>query len=189
MKHRSNKMKLTFLVFFGLMLQTSLFAQTQFNVPENVTQTAKEDYAKYETDIVNASKWLEETPLDQEREKRSKIAAFVIKWVTGCPNFNMELTPPLQKIYDKNTDLLLIYMASYSRHFIVNKTAATKFGAAKEALTSMMNVYKKGIDIKKSKEMNKLIKADEEGKMDEYMHEKLVSLFWEEAIKAGMSGK
>ena len=36
----------------------------------------------------------------------------------------------------------------------------------------MMNVYKKGIEISKSKEMEKLIKVTDENKIDDYINEK-----------------
>ncbi len=177
------------LLGFALMSTTFLFAQTRFEVPQNVKMVAKEDYANYETDIINATKWLEETPLDKEPEKRKQVSAFVLQWITGCPNVNIELTPPLQKIYEKNNPLLLLYMAGYSKYFIEHKTDATKFAAAKEGLITMMNVYKKGININKNKEMNKLIKLTDEGKLDDYMNEKLISLFWEEYLRSKMGSK
>jgi hypothetical protein len=144
-------------------------AQTSFEVPSNVVLEAKEDYAKYETAVVDAAKWLEETDLGKEPDKRLEVNAFVLQWVSGSPTVSVEINEHLSKIYGKNIQLIGVYLASYSRHYIENKGTATKASATKAALTSMMNVYKKGISIKKSKEMDKLIKQAEEGKLDEYV--------------------
>jgi hypothetical protein len=38
----------------------------------------------------------------------------------------------------------------------------------------MMNVYKKGIEISKSKEMDKLIKLTDDNKLDDYINDKFI---------------
>ncbi len=169
-------MKKTSLIFLALTLIVlsgpNIFAQATFEVPSNYQLNVKEDYAKYEADIIAASNWLEKNDLDKEPEKRKEVSAFVMKWIIGSPSVNVSLTEQIQKLYGKNASLLIIYMGSYTRHFLENKSSATVFSGTKAGLTSMMNVYKKGIDIKKSKEMEKLIKLAEENKIDEYITEK-----------------
>lgn len=149
---------------------STLKAQTSFEVPQNVELNTANDYAKYEQSIIDAAKWLEATDLNKEKEKRQEVNGFVLKWVSGSPTITVEIAEPLGKIYGKNIQLMAIYLASYARNFIENKNSATKFSARKEALISMMNVYKKGIDIKKSKEMDKLIKLTDENKLDDYIN-------------------
>ncbi|MES2288015.1 MAG: hypothetical protein V4547_20175 [Bacteroidota bacterium] len=157
---------LTILIF------KNISAQTTFNVPQNVELKADEDYAKYEKDIVAATKWLETIDLNKETEKRKETNAFVLKWITGSPTISISLTEQLQKIYGKNAELLLIYMASYASFFLENKSTATAFTATKAGLISIMNVYKKRIEISSNKEMDKLIKLNEEGKLDNYIKDK-----------------
>ena len=150
----------------------SLSAQTTFEIPQNVELKVKEDYAKYEPAIVQATKWLEETDLDKETDKRKQVNSFVVQWILGCPTINIDIVEQLGKIYGKNEQLLILYMASYSSYFIENQSTATKQTAAKAGLRSIMNVYKKGIAITKSKEMEKLIRLTEENKLDEYILKK-----------------
>lgn len=167
------KLKLFFSTFALIALcNTNLSAQTTFDVPPNAELNSKEDFVKYEPDIIAASKWLEATDLDKEIEKRKQVSAFVLKWVIGSPTVNVSIDEQLGKIYGKNADLLLIYLSSYTRYFLENKSTATKFLGTKAGLTSIMNVYKKGIEITKSKEMDKLIKLTEENKLDDYINEK-----------------
>lgn len=146
-------------------------AQTNFEVPQNVEFKTKEDYIKYEPAVVGAAKWLEETDLDKETDKRKHINAFILEWVSGSPIVNLDITESLSKIYGKNNHLIAVYMAGYAGNFIQNNTSATKFSATKAGLIAMMNVYKKGIDISRSREMEKLIKMTNEGKMDGYIND------------------
>lgn len=161
-------------LLFGLSATLRVQGQINFEVPQNVELNAKDDYAKYETDMINAAKWLEETDLNKEADKRQQVNAFVLKWITGSPTVNVEISKQLGKIYDNNIQLLGIYLASYARNYLENKSTATTFSATKAGLLSMMNVYKKGIEISKSKEMEKVIKLADENKLDEYINDKLM---------------
>ena len=157
----------------GMMSALIVNAQTSFDVPQNVELKSKDDYAKYEDVIIGASKWLEATDLDKETGKRLEVNTFVIQWITGSPTVTIEVNEQLGKAYGKNAQLLAIYLASYARNFLEQKNIATKFSATKAGLISMINVYKNGIEISKSKEMEKLIKLDE-SKLDGYIKDKLL---------------
>jgi hypothetical protein len=150
---------------FGIITGTS---QTTFDLPENIELKVESDYAKYENDVVSAAKWLEETDLNKETDKRKKVDAFIIEWISGTPNITVEVNHSLIKLYDKNNELLVLYMASYSRHLLENKNTS-QTNAIKTGIISMINVYKKGIAITKSKEMEKAIKAFDENKLEEYI--------------------
>ncbi|MEO5967755.1 MAG: hypothetical protein ABIP69_05810, partial [Ferruginibacter sp.] len=120
-----------------------------------------------------AAKWLETTDLDKEIKKRKDVNAFVLEWILGCPTINIVINENFGKVYGENRELLILYMVSYSRHFIENKTTATIFSATKAGLNSIMNVYKKGKEISRSKEMEKLIKLTDEN-LDKYIQKKLM---------------
>ncbi|HEX5154058.1 MAG TPA: hypothetical protein VFW07_21575 [Parafilimonas sp.] len=158
-------------LIFSLISILSAHAQTTFEVPQGVELKSKEDYAKYEPAIIDAAKWLEETDLDKETDKRKEVNSFVLQWIAGSPTVNIDINEKLSKIYGKNVQLLGIYLAGYTRNFLENKNAATKFSATKAGLISMMNVYKKGIAVSKSKEMEKLTKLTGENDLDDYINE------------------
>jgi hypothetical protein len=163
-------MKKTLISFaFVMLVVFSAASQTTFEMPENVQLKSDADYAKYETDIINAAKWLEETDLDKETKKRAAVNAFVMNWLTGAPNVTVDITQPILKLYQGNTELLAIYLGGYSREFLANKNSATKRTATKAGLISMIKVYKKGISLNKNKEMEKLVKMYDENKLDEYI--------------------
>ena len=152
------KKNLVILVFLllGLMSLDKSCAQSQFDLPQNIELKTKEDYAKYESTMIDASKWLESTDFDKDDEKRKRINDFVVKWVSGSPTVTINLDEPLAKLTEKNPDLLAIYIARYSRYMIENKTAPSNFYATKAALTAVSKAYKKGIDVSRSKLIEKL---------------------------------
>ncbi|HRE58621.1 MAG TPA: hypothetical protein PLW09_12440 [Candidatus Kapabacteria bacterium] len=156
-------------ILFLLISILTVQGQTTFEVPQNVELKSREDYAKYENAIIDAAKWLEETDLNKEIDKRQKVNAFVMRWVEGSPTVNILITEKLIKICDKNTHLLGLYMASYSRYFLEHKGTATNLSAAKAGLLSIMIVYKKGINVTVNKEMDNLIELTNENELDEYI--------------------
>ena len=64
---------------------------------------------------------------------------------------------------------MIIYFAGFSRYYIEHKTEKPKFEAQKAGLISAMNVYKKGVGIKNSPELDQLVKLTEQGKLDDYV--------------------
>lgn len=150
----------------------SLAAQT-FEVPRKVTLETAADYKKYEQDIVKAASWLETTDLDKERDKRKETGTFVIGWVSGSPDLTVEINSGVTKLQGDNTDLLLIFVAAYSKYCIGHKDT-DKFGPMKAAVDAMIRVYRKGIMIEKNGEMDKVIGMTATER-DHYIRENLVA--------------
>lgn len=150
-------MKKLILSFILIIPAVCLQAQTEFNVPENYAFVSAEDYPPYETDIINASKWLDETPLENETEKRKEVEKFVLTWVMGTKSVTMSLYKKMFDYTEKN-NLLVTFMAGYSRYVLEHKDSPDEIKALSAALTSIMNVYE--ISTKKKKEplIEKLIK-------------------------------
>jgi hypothetical protein len=166
------KQTLVIAFLLALVNMTTIHAQTTFEVPENPELRTKQDFIKYEPVMIQAAKWLEETDLNQEAEKRKKVNAFVVQYISDCPTIKITVDDALVKVYDKNSQLLSIYLANYAKEFIEHKATATKFSATKAGLLSMMAVYSKKIDMVKSKELDKLINLQEVNLLDDYIKDK-----------------
>lgn len=169
-------MKSKLLISYAFFIFTSLsaFSQNNFELPENIELKAAEDYARYESDIIKAAKWLEETDLDKETEKRKKISQFVVQWLTGSPNVSIELNEPLMDIFEDNPSFMVIYFASASKYILENQGTASKLNAAKAGLLSVLKVYQKKIGIKENKAIKKLNGAYEKNNLDQYISEKII---------------
>lgn len=164
--------KLTVFGCLFLLFTFPIFAQ-QFEMPEDFTLEVKEDYTKYEQKIIEASKWLQAVPLNEQKETRQRISYLVVKWVNGSPTVNVEITPVIIDFEEKNKGMLVLYMATCSQYVLENNYSKDMRAKHKYALKAMMTVYQSGKGIKKDKKMDKLIKADAEGKLDEWLEENL----------------
>ena len=167
-------MKLAYLsCFFWLtILSMSSLGQT-FEVPSQYTLKTAEDYKTYEKDIIAAAKWLKETAFDEQTDKRAEVSAFVMQWVNGSPTVNVELTPIIMDFEKKNKGMLILYMASCARFVLENSYSKDMRAKHKYSLSDLIAVYKTGKGISKDKKMEKLIKSQDEGKMDEWLSDNL----------------
>ena len=164
-------------IAFGLtacfFLSIIICSAQDFEVPANYQLNAKEDYGKYEKDIIAAAKWLLTIPFNEQKEKRKEVASFVIKWVNGSPSVNVELNATIIDFEEKNPGMLPLYMAGSARYVLENNYSKDMRAKHKAALKGMIEVYKSGKGIKKDKKMEKLVKSDEDGKLDEWLAENL----------------
>ncbi|MCU0393670.1 MAG: tetratricopeptide repeat protein [Thermoflexibacter sp.] len=144
-----------------------------FVVPENYEFKTKDDYQKYEYQIIDCINWLENTPLDQETDKRKDAGAFLIKWITGSPSVSIELREDLVGFMKTNPELLLTYMGGYTKFMLENKGSNDVLQATMVAVQSVIKVYKKGIGIKKDKSIENFIKMDEKGELKQWLAAKV----------------
>lgn len=138
-------------------------------VPANYQLNTKEDYAKFEADIITAAKWLLATPLNEQSDKREQVSSFVVKWISGSPTVNVEINPTIMDFEKKNPGILVLYMAASAKYVLENNYSKDMRAKHRAALRDMISVYKSGKGIHKDKKMDKLAKSDEEGKLDEWI--------------------
>jgi hypothetical protein len=149
--------------------QAQVQTQTSFEVPQNLVLNAKEDYSKYERDVINAAKWLEETDLDKKTDKRQQVNDFLAKWIAGSPTVTVSLDELVTRIVDRNPQLLFIYIASYSRSVLLNKASPNTLLAVKDGVLSVIKVYKKGIGVTRNRQLEKLAKMDQDSQVEDYI--------------------
>ena len=167
-------MKRTKLFLLANLILVSTFVLGQnFEVPANYQFNTKDDYSRYEKDIIDATKWLQSTPFNEQKEKRQEVSAFVIKWINGSPTGNVEINPTIMNFEEKNQGMLALYMAGSAKYVLENNYSKDMRAKHKAALKGMIAVYKSGKGIKKDRKMEKLIKSDEDGKLDEWLAENL----------------
>jgi len=161
--------KFYLLLLSSLLVLSPCFGQNTFEVPKNAELKAKEDYAKYEADIIQATKWIEETDFDKESDKRKEVGRFLMLWLMGSPNVSIELNNQVLNLTEDNFNLLTVYFAGGTRYALENKESATKFNIVKACLTSVVKAYKKDIAVKKTKVLKKLVAAFDDNKLDDYI--------------------
>lgn len=159
------------LIIFGLLGLPVFVSAQEFTLPANIVLKTNRDYLKYEKDVLAAISWLEQTPLNEQGEKRKRISAFVQQWVSGSPNVSVKMYAEIMVFYDANPDLLTNYMGGWTRYVLGNPGDTIDFNANMAGLKSVIAVYKTGKGIKKDPKTEKLVKLDREGKLEAWARE------------------
>ena len=158
-----------------LLLTISQWAVAQsFTVPKDYKLKKKSDYAKYEQDFIGAVNWLEQVPVGEQTHKRSKVDRFVIEWISGSPDISVVIKENIVVFTDKNPNLLVNFLGGWGKYALEHpedKDDEVKCNVA--GIRSAIKVYQLGGEIKKDKKMEKLIKLDKNGKLEEWVREQL----------------
>lgn len=157
---------------FFFLVFPNLYGQN-FEVPKDYSLKVAEDYAKYEKDIIEASKWLKSTSFDGQYEKRKEAFLFVFKWVNGSPTVFVEINDNILDFEKKNPGMLILFMAGCAQYVLENNYSKDMNAKYKFALKGMIEVYKGGKGIVKDKKMEKLVKSDEAGELDQWLLDNL----------------
>jgi hypothetical protein len=78
-----------------------------FEVPQSLPST-KEEFVKSEKDMIAAAKWLENTGVGTDRDKRVKVNAWVIGWIINSPTVTIEVSYSFVKLFEKNPQLNIL---------------------------------------------------------------------------------
>jgi hypothetical protein len=165
MKPQTILVSLFMLVSFGSRAQ-------DFQVPATIPST-KEEFTSSEKDMIAAAKWLETTPIETNTDKRTKVNAWVVAWISGSPTVTIDVNSAFTKLFDKNPQLMIVWMAGYARYVLENSYSTDKIKAHVAGLKSVIACYNLGGEVKKDKAITKLIDADKEGKLEDWVKEAL----------------
>lgn len=164
---------LSFTFFVLLLISTTAVAQ-EFEVPDGLPST-KEEIANAEKDVIAAAKWLETTAIGTNMDKRIKVNAWVLSWITNSPTVTIEVQSYVVKLFDKNPQLMLVWMAGYARYCLENSYSNDKLKCNTAGIKSVIACYNLGGDVKKEKALTKVIEKDKEGKLEEWVKDALNS--------------
>lgn len=158
--------KTTLLLLFFCCFKAA--AQT-YEVPENYVLKAKDDYGKYEQDVIKTADWLLQTPLAEQAGKRRAANKFIMDWVSGSPNVNVTVGKKLMDLTDKNPDFLFIYFGLSAKYSLEHKDAPDANKADLEVLTAMISKYNTDPAKVKDSDIEKLIKLQQQGKLENWI--------------------
>ncbi len=153
-----------FVLLLVLVSTNSLIAQ-DFQVPTDVNFQTDQDFKNAEVDVVKAVNWLENTPVNMETDKRKDVNSFLMKWMTGTPNVSIELAQFQTDLTDKNPDLLMIYMAGWSKYAIENPSeSSNKLECNLAGVKSVLKIYSNNVGkgVSKNKKIEKMLKMNDE---------------------------
>ena len=161
-------------LFFGMLLvlfSNLSFAQTLPNF-DVIKLESKEDYNATANDAaLQASNFLFSTPLDPKSIDRLRSLQFIIKWMTGTPDYSFTLDEQATKFAKKNDDLLALYMAAMTKYVLENKADAKDQNKIKLNAVKIIIAYVTDPknNVKINKELKNAIEADKNGRLSEYL--------------------
>lgn len=129
----------------------------------------KEDYAKYEQDVIDGYNWLMKTSVGENPQKRKEISAFLMQWMSGSPNVSLELSEKIVTYMDCG-DCLMIFMSGWTNYALETKDFNNKFKGNLAGTKSVIEFYKKNKKtLGKNKSIEKFMKLDKDNKLEKYI--------------------
>lgn len=135
--------------------------------------TTKEEFVQSEPAVIATVNWLEQTPLDQEPDQRKLQNALLVGWITNSPTVTLTLDQKLMPFIKKNEQLLILFIGGYTRYCLQNNYSKDEVQCNLAGIHSAMTVYKKGVAVKKDKEMEKLIVLEEKGELEGWVKDSM----------------
>lgn len=162
--------KLIFGLLFGLLSNIS-FAQ---NLPDfdAINLEKKEDFnSTADNAALQTADFLLSTPLVKNNIDRLKSLQYIIKWMSGTPDYNFTLDGQATKFAKKNDELLGLYMAAMTKYVLENKIESKDQNKIKLNAVKLIIIYAKDEKnkVKINNELKKAIEADDKGQLSEYL--------------------
>lgn len=164
-------MKKLFLLSTLFLLCHSLVWCQDFKVPINYTLESKDDFIKYEKEVLAGINYIENTPRNKISNAK-EINTFLIAWMAGTPTVSIELRQEIMPNADV-PELLIAFMSGWTKFAIENpsqKSDVIKCNLA--GLNSVIKVYTLN-KMKPIKEIDQLIKMQEKGTLEKWVGDQL----------------
>ncbi|AXG70091.1 hypothetical protein KORDIASMS9_02320 [Kordia sp. SMS9] len=158
----------------ALVLCTFVTTQAQeFEVPDYKLKKA-EDYVKYEKDVVAATKWLIETPINSQITKRKEVSAFLLKWFEGTPSITFDINIDIVTFLEESPESFMIYLAGWASYCIENKDYKNSLLGNVRGIESVLTFYEANKKTTgKIKPIERYKKLQKKGKLEKHVKSKL----------------
>ena len=152
---------------FASLLCFAFFQTTNAQELLSELPSTKEEFISSEKKVLATIDWLENTPMNQEQDKRKVQNALLIAWLTNSPTVTLEINADILTFTKKNPELIVIFMGGWTRYSLLNDYSSDTVNGSIAGIKSAIKVYKTGF-LKKDKEMEKLIQKDENNELENW---------------------
>lgn len=153
-----------------LLVTCSIYAQ-DFTSLANLNITTAEQCRTYDNKALEAANYILTTAIDGTNNNRFGAMSFLVKWMSSTPDYTFEIGGTVTKMGKKDDFLLAVYMAGMVKFCMENKDKAKDKKEVELAAMHTLAVYaaNESNNVKLDKDLKKLIAADKEGKLKEYL--------------------
>lgn len=166
------KTKTLFLTLFLLASVFSVKAQ-DYSKLDQIPLKDKSDYPKNENLALECAKYILDSPIDVMSKdlNHTNATLFLIKWMSGTPDYTFTVDETAGKILKTNSDLLVIYFAASVKYVLENKDMASNDKEVKLNTITILLTYCEdpSKNVKLNGELKKMIKAKNENTLREYL--------------------
>lgn len=158
-------MKPLIFLFATMMLTSFGFAQQIPNY-EEVKLESPADYKAAEPMVLGAANFLFASPNDTSAPDRMKSTQFLIRWMSGTPDFSFGLDESTQILVDAN--LLNMYMAALAKYCLENPANAKDAKLVKVSSWKLVLAYcdDPKNNVKLTRKLKKLSDANKNGTLE-----------------------
>jgi hypothetical protein len=147
----------------------------EFQIPDYTLKKA-EDYAKYEKDVVAATKWLIQTPVNSQKDKRTQVHYFLLKWFEGTPSITFDIDPEIVTFMEESPESFMIYLSGWASYCIENKDYKNSLQGNIQGIESVITFYNANKKTTgKIRPIERYKKLKKKGKLEEHLKSKLKS--------------
>ena len=161
------KKLLLLLVAFPVYAATS----QDFSGLREISFTTAEECRAYDGKALECSQYILNTPFDENDRNRLLATQFVLSWMEATADFKFSIGTSIIDLTGTNAHMFGLAMAAMTKFSLENKEKAKDEKAVTLNSVKMVLEYckKSENNLKPNKELKRAIKADEEGKLLEYL--------------------
>jgi hypothetical protein len=159
--------KTSLTLFLALIIWSTSFGQP--NELLNDLPETKEEFINSEKKVLATIDWLENTPLNQDAEKHKVQYAHLLAWITNSPTVTIEINAKVLTFTKKNSELLIFFIGGWTKYALENNYSKDIIKGSIAGIRCAIKIYKKGIALKKDKEMEKLIALEDKGELENWV--------------------
>ncbi len=108
-------------ILFCLTLACNVAFGQDFSKLANYEFKTADDYSPAEKQVLACANYLFENPANEEELNRLYAVQYIMKWMTGTPDYTFQIGNEAMSLTKGNTDLLGLYMAAMSKVVLENE--------------------------------------------------------------------
>jgi hypothetical protein len=159
-----------FFLFLSLVMQVSSQNTSQY---DNIPLTNDKEYRKAEPQVILAIDYVYSTPVDKDNVHRKNAMTFIMKWMSGAPDYSFIPDKTVSKVTGNDNELVGMYFVCLAK-YAVEKGKGVDREDLKYNSYLLLATYCENPDnnVQLRGEIKKLIEAKNENKLKEYLESK-----------------
>ena len=161
-----------YIILFLLIVAQNVFSQNFANY-QNITLQTAADYRKIEPQIMLAYELVLSTPVDQKNNNRLDAISFIIRWMSGTPDYSFIMDETLHKVSNGDKDILGVYFACLVKYALEHGKNVDRADLRYNSYL-MLAQYCENPDnnLKPRGELKYLVAAKNQNQLKEYLEKK-----------------